>query len=113
MALTNNTRGPVYTYGYIDDTAKEWAVSLTEAVAYAGGFVALTAPASNLPKRAKMRHVGLFDPTSKKRERVPIAHIADGHYAGTEPTCNLDGITFNVTGRIGEKFPLSNKTPPV
>lgn len=53
MALTNNTRGPVYTYGYIDDTAKEWAVSLTEAVAMLAASLLLLLQLRTCPNAPK------------------------------------------------------------
>lgn len=100
-----NTRDAVAPYTYYDDIANPWRVDLTAAVATAGGFTASGAGLAYLPKHAKMRHVGLYDAGSKRRNRCPQSTSATAAYS-IGGNLNLDGITFRVTGRIGEKFRL-------
>jgi hypothetical protein len=101
-----NSRDPVAPYTYYDDLTNPWRVDLTTSVATAGGFASSGSGLAYLPKHAKMRHVGLYDSGSHRRNRCPMSTTAQAAYQ-TGGNLSLDGISFKVTGRIGEKFRLS------
>jgi hypothetical protein len=100
-----NSRDPVNPWTYFDDTNTGWRVDLTDSVKNAGGFASSGAGLPYLPKHAKMRHVGLYDSGSKKRNKCPQSTSATGAYS-SGGSLSLDGVNFRVTGRIGEKFRL-------
>jgi hypothetical protein len=100
-----NTRDPVHPWTYFDDTSTGYRVDLTDAVKTAGGFSSDGSGLPYLPKHAKMRHVGLYDSGTKKRSKCPQSTLATTAYTAGG-TLSFDGITWRVTGRIGEKVRL-------
>lgn len=111
--MANNTRDAVGTYIYEDDAGGQWSVKLTGQVAQAGGFQPVTAQTTGLKgpwtHHRRMRHVGLKRGTGNAkvfRNRVPIAKLNDDHYKLTNLAVTLDGQSWTITGRVGEKVSL-------
>ena len=97
-----NTRDPVYDYGYYNDQANEYVVSLTTSVAAAGGFVGATSTNNGpLPKFCKMRHIGVVEPTSKQRHQIPMAVSGDAKF-NESGTVDFGGETCQIVGKNGE-----------
>lgn len=106
--MPNNSRDDVGTYVYTDDAARLWSVHLTNTVAAACGFPLLSNQAvvgAWHQGRDKMRHVGIKRPGNGKilRDKVPCPTNTETHYQLGTKTLSLDGVTWTITGRIGEK----------
>lgn len=100
-----NCRDPVSAKAYYMDDGVGYRVDITDAVATAGGFTASGSGLPYLPKHAKMRHIGLYNAATNKRGKVPFSNIAGAYLTGGT-SFSFDGITWVVTGRIGEKVRL-------
>src|ERR1019366_5287665 len=97
-----NTRDVMGWYSYTNDLDHEFQVQLTTAVATAGGFGGADSTKPELPRRAKMRHVGLYDVSGHKRHQLPCSTY-DGAPYNSAGSVSLDGVDCLKTGRTGEK----------
>jgi hypothetical protein len=91
---------------YIDDAAVEHRISQRRSVALACSNTLSTTPtAPPRPTRWKLRHVQLMydSGTHVFRKRVVIGSTANGLWNNSTTTVGIDGVTWKVEGRVGEK----------
>lgn len=100
-----NIRQPVYDYGYFNENGDEFVVSLTTAVAEAGGFANATPGSPNFPLHCKMRHIGVVEQTSGARHQIPIA-VNGNDLFNDGGTLEFGDETCDVVGKTGELWRL-------
>lgn len=106
MALNGNRLGARGKFVYVSDTSTSYQVRTDSDNATAGGFAAATNE-PELPRGMKMRYLNVFlvDGAKTYRKRLYVAEANSAIYAkGTGDTIAIDGATWTVSGRTGEKF---------
>lgn len=92
-------------YVYTDDNGVDHTIRQKIINADAVGNTTTTTP--NLPvSQKKLRHVELENTATNppQRRRVVICDVSNAIWGGTPPaTVNVDGVPFDVKGRIGER----------
>jgi hypothetical protein len=60
---------------------------------------------NEMPQHLKPRKVSGFDPATGRRVHLPVASNDAAIYstAGSPPTFDYEGVTFTITGFVGEK----------
>lgn len=95
--------GPRGIYDYTSDNGSVFPVSMTAALANAGGFPVSSATAATYPRKWRMRHVNVKDAAGKSG-RLPVSSASAALFInGGSVTIGTDACT--VMGRIGEKRP--------
>lgn len=89
-------------YAYLSDKGTAYRVRLSEKKALVGGFQPAGADVPRLPRGIKMRHVKGIHPASGLQQRVAVPNTGATLWLNLT-TFQVDGKTFEIVGRVGER----------